>query len=257
MTMSPGATSAWTTILLLVEVPLVTKNTWSAPKARAAISCAFLMLPGRLQKAVEAARRGAAFGEEQIDAVELAHVANPLRPEHRFAACDRQGVKGADGALRISLEVVEEGRLETRLDPLENGEMQFEKFLYGVENPPGAGCGGIGCERLHFAVGRDVDVEIRSDAFQDAGKFQCGGIGRQLADRIVYDAAQGRRFVLRPERHALGHDDREDLRIDDGSAERVFETADDDRLVDERILDAPKTAHLGAYRRATARRAAG
>ena len=26
-------------------MPLVTKKTWSAPKARAAISCAFLMLP--------------------------------------------------------------------------------------------------------------------------------------------------------------------------------------------------------------------
>ena len=43
--MSPGASSACTAILFEVEVPLVTKNTRSAPKARAAFSCAFLMLP--------------------------------------------------------------------------------------------------------------------------------------------------------------------------------------------------------------------
>ena len=43
--MSPGATMAWWTILFEVDVPFVTKNTWSAPKARAAMSCASLMLP--------------------------------------------------------------------------------------------------------------------------------------------------------------------------------------------------------------------
>ena len=39
-TMSPGRTSACTTILLEVDVPLVTKKVRRAPKARAAISCA-------------------------------------------------------------------------------------------------------------------------------------------------------------------------------------------------------------------------
>ena len=43
--MSPGAISAWCTILFEVLVPLVTKKTWSAPKARAAIAWASLMLP--------------------------------------------------------------------------------------------------------------------------------------------------------------------------------------------------------------------
>ena len=45
MTMSPGWHSAWYTILFDVDVPFVTKNTWSAPNARAAASCACLMLP--------------------------------------------------------------------------------------------------------------------------------------------------------------------------------------------------------------------
>ena len=43
--MSPGRTRAWTTILLQVEVPLVAKKVWRAPKARAASCCAFLIGP--------------------------------------------------------------------------------------------------------------------------------------------------------------------------------------------------------------------
>ena len=69
-------------------------------------------------------------------------------------------MEGADGALRIALKIVEERRLETRLDALENGEVKFQKFLHRVEYPPGAGRGRIGCEFLHFTVGGDIDVEI-------------------------------------------------------------------------------------------------
>ena len=43
--MSPGRTIACTAILLEVEVPFVAKNSFCAPKARAAFSCATLMLP--------------------------------------------------------------------------------------------------------------------------------------------------------------------------------------------------------------------
>ena len=55
----PASSSAWWTILLEVEVPLVTKNTRSAPKARAAASWAFLMLPvgsSRLSRPPESPR---------------------------------------------------------------------------------------------------------------------------------------------------------------------------------------------------------
>ena len=98
-------------------MPLVTKKTWSAPKARAAMLLRFLDVAGRLEQAVEAARRGAAFREEDVDAVELAHVADPVGLEHRLAARDRQRVEGADRALRILLQVVEERRLKRSCTP--------------------------------------------------------------------------------------------------------------------------------------------
>src|SRR6267142_925126 len=47
---SPGASNACSTILFDVDVPLVTKNTWSAPKARAAFSYATFQAPARANK---------------------------------------------------------------------------------------------------------------------------------------------------------------------------------------------------------------
>ena len=84
----PGRGSACSTILLEVDVPLVTKKTWSAPKARAAFSCATLMLPvgsSRLSSPPDVAED---LREEQVYAVKLAHVPNPVRFEDRLAAGD-------------------------------------------------------------------------------------------------------------------------------------------------------------------------
>ena len=62
-----------------------------------------LDVAGRLEQAVEAAGRRAALREEQVDPVELAHVADPVGLEHGLAAGDRQRVESADRvAARIS-----------------------------------------------------------------------------------------------------------------------------------------------------------
>ena len=55
--------------------------------------------------------------------------------------------------------------------------------------------------------------------------------------------------MFRTKRHTLGDDNGEDLWIDNGSAERVLEAADNDGFVYKRILDASKTAHLRADHR--------
>src|SRR3981189_384205 len=102
--MAPGASSAWTAILFDVDVPLVTKKTRSAPSARAALSCAFLMLPvgsSRLSSPPVVALLSARNRFR-----ELAHIPDPVRSKDGFATRDRQGVKGADRALRILLEIV-------------------------------------------------------------------------------------------------------------------------------------------------------
>ncbi len=49
----------------------------------------FLDVAGRLQQAVQAAGRRAAFSQKQIQAIELAHVADPVRLEDGLSARDR------------------------------------------------------------------------------------------------------------------------------------------------------------------------
>ncbi len=48
-----------------------------------------LDVAGRLEKAVEAPGRGAALGQQQIETIELAHIADPIGLEDRLAASDR------------------------------------------------------------------------------------------------------------------------------------------------------------------------
>ena len=93
-----------------------------------------LDVAGRLQQAVEPAGRGAALGQEQVRAVELAHVADPVGLEDRLAARDRQRVEGADRPLRVFLQVIEEWRLVTILHALQDRQVQFQHFLHRVED---------------------------------------------------------------------------------------------------------------------------
>ncbi len=79
-----------------------------------------LDVAGRLQQAVETAGGRAAFGQEQVQAVELAHVADPVRLEHGFAARDRQRMERSDRPLRILLEIVEERRVVAVLHAFED-----------------------------------------------------------------------------------------------------------------------------------------
>ncbi len=129
-----------------------------------------LDVAGRLQEAVEAAGGGAAFGEEQVDPVELAHVADPVGLEHRLAAGDRQRVEGADRPLRILLEVVEERRLVTILDAFEDGEVQLEQLLHRIEDAARHIRHRIAGHGFDPPVRHDVDVELRPHALDQVAR---------------------------------------------------------------------------------------
>src|SRR6187401_177463 len=62
----------------------------------------FFDVPGGLEQAVESTGGRRGLGEEQIHAVELAHVADPVRAEDRLAARHRQRMKRTDRTLRIA-----------------------------------------------------------------------------------------------------------------------------------------------------------
>src|SRR6266576_2008600 len=70
-----------------------------------------LDVPRRLEQRIQSTRRGRRFREENIGAVEMAEVANPMGIENRLTARHRQSVEGADWTPRIFFQVVEVRRL--------------------------------------------------------------------------------------------------------------------------------------------------
>ena len=136
-----------------------------------------LDVAGRLQQAVEAAGGRAAFGQEQVQAVEFAHVADPVRLEDRFAARDRQRMERTDRALRIFLEIVEERRVVAILDSFKDREMQLEQIFDGIENTAGDIGLGIAGHLFHVPVGHQIKVELGTDPLDDTGEPERGGVG--------------------------------------------------------------------------------
>ncbi len=88
-----------------------------------------LDVAGRLEQAVEPTGGRRRFGEEDVGAVEVAHVADPVGPEHGLAARDRQRVEGADRARRVFLQVVEVRRLVAIVDAVHDRQVQSPSSL--------------------------------------------------------------------------------------------------------------------------------
>ena len=215
-----------------------------------------LDVAGRLQQAVEAAGGGAAFGQEQVEAVEFAHVANPVGLENRLAARDRQRVEGADRPLRVFLQIVEERRLEALLHALEDGQVQLEQFLDRVEDAPRRVRIRIAGDLLDPSVQYEVEIELRPHALQHLRQVQCRHLGALFLVGGLDKRPQYRRIVPRSEREAFVDDDGGEIRVEHCRAECVLEAADEDRLVDERIQRPAQPAPLrGKSRPARGRRA--
>ena len=103
------------------------------------------------------------LGEKQVGAVELAHVANPVRLEDRLSASDRQRVIGADRPLGVLLQVVEIGVSVPVVDAVEDGEVHLQQLFHAVEHATNAS-GFIGAGELpDIAIGQQIDVQLGPD----------------------------------------------------------------------------------------------
>ena len=123
-----------------------------------------LDVAGRLEHAVQAAGGGGALREEQVLAVELAHVADPVRLHDRLAARDRQRVEGADRPRGVALEVVEVRRGKAVGDAFEDVQMYLGQLLDFVEHAPNHRGRRVAGQLLDIPVGQQIDVELGADA---------------------------------------------------------------------------------------------
>jgi hypothetical protein len=210
-----------------------------------------LDVAGRLEQAVEAAGGGGGLGEEQVHAVELTHVADPVRLEDRLAARHRQRVEGADRPLRVLLQVVEVGRRIAIRDAVEDREVQLEHLLEPVEHAPDSRRFVRAGELADVAVGRVVDVELRANGVRGAREQHAeiavarrGGLRQVGRDELAQIGQRGLRGVA----EAVEHHDCLDVVVDEHCEHRVLEAADRDRLDHELVGVAPQLADALAHR---------
>ena len=140
----------------------------------------FLDIARGLEETVETAGGRAALGEEQVRAVELAHVADPVRAKHGLAARNRQRMEGADRPLGVFLEIVEERRAVAVPDAFENGEMQLEQLFHRVEDAANEFGLGVTGQLLHILIRDKIDIELGANPLQGLGQRQ-----RRLAGVLV------------------------------------------------------------------------
>ena len=208
-----------------------------------------LDVAGRLQQAVEAAGRGARFGEEDVQPVELAHVADPVGLEHRLAAGDRQRVEGADRAHRVLLQVVEERRAEAVGDAFEDARGAAPAAPR--PNRARGGCRRRGDRRRSAPRGGPTGGRRRG---RGAARFRPAASASAMSSPATWSAskpaaastcAERGRVVARGVGEALVDRDAGDDRVEQDGADRVLEAADRHRLVDEGVLRPAQAAQLG------------
>ena len=246
--MSPGAVTAWYDHLVGRGGAVGDEENVVRTDGTGEFFLRNLDVAGRLEHAVQAAGGGRGLGEEQVLAVELAHVADPVRLHDRLAACDRQGVKGGDRPGRVALQVVEERSGIALGDAFENVEVHLHQLLDLVEHAADHRGRRVTRHLLHLPVAQEVDVEFRANALDEPGQRHADLVRRKA--RRIQLGTRGQKIVH--QRHVVlrGHGDsvkdhhRLDLAVHDSGDQGILDAADEHRLVDHRVLDASQLPEL-------------
>ena len=133
-------------------------------------------------------------------------------------------------------------------DAFEDVEVHLHQLLDFIEHAPDHRSRRIARELFDVAVGHQVDVEFGADAF-DHLRQRHANLQRRIARRVQLlvrgeQVAQQRHVVLRWHRYAVEDHDGLDLAVQDRGEHRILDAADEHRLVNHRVLDAPQAANL-------------
>ena len=115
--------------------------------------------PDRLQQRVEPARGSRGLGEKNTQAVEVDHVLDPVRLQHRLTARNRQRVKHPRGLLAVMAQRGEERRLVAVGDALQEAEMQLAIVLLAVEHAMEV-FAQLARDFFRGHVGHEIEIEL-------------------------------------------------------------------------------------------------
>ena len=206
----------------------------------------------RLQQAVEAAGGRGRLGQEDVGAVKLAHVADPLGVEHGLAAGDGQGVERPDRPLAVIEQIREIWRAVAVVDAVHDAEMDLQRLLDAEEDAPNGGRLFARREGFHRPVGDQVDVELRPEVLDHGRQARSEAPALGPATGLIKVGIprevimQQRRVATGREREAVVDHDGLDAVVQHGRDGGVLEAADDDHVVSERVLPAPQSHQLAA-----------
>ena len=100
----------------------------------------------------------------------MAHVADPVRLEDRFAPGHGQGVEGADGLLAVFLQIGEVGGFIPVVDSVQDAQVDFHELFDIVEDAPDGDCLVASRELGHVPVRQEVDIDFRPDRLDRLGQ---------------------------------------------------------------------------------------
>src|SRR4029077_2357510 len=204
-----------------------------------------LDVPSRLEKRIQAARRGGGFREEHIGAVKVAEVADPMGIEDRLTTRNRQGVEGADRTPRIFFQVVEVRRLVALVNTFQDRQVDLHQIFDPVENAADVFRIEMARHLLRSAIHNQIDIQLGADLSDRACqrdsivlRFKRAALLREM---LLEVAAQQWGVELRLEAKVIFYNYRLHVGIHYDRSDSFFEARHSYRLIDERIF---RTAQL-------------
>ncbi len=168
-------------------------------------------------------------------------------------------MEGGDRPGGVALQVVKKRGGITVGDAFENVEVHFHQLFDLVEHAPDHRCLRVASDLLHLPVGEQINIELGPDALDELRELHAD-VARHKARRVQLvtgsqESVHQRHVVLRGHRDSVKDHHRLDLAVHDRGEKRVLDAADQHRLVDHGVLDAPQAANFpGNLRPARSRR---
>ena len=194
-----------------------------------------------LEQAVQPPRGGRRLCQKQITAIKLGHILDPVRLEDRFASRNRQRMEGADGPLRITLQIVKKRGFVALANAFQNGQVQLNRLFHRIQHTAHMGRAWVAGNVLRLAVRHQINVQLRPVLVDGGSQLQTQVFIIDLLHhaQLTHHAIELWHGVVALEANAFKYHHGVDIAVARNRTESILKTAHHHGLVDELVLIAP------------------